>query len=182
MEPVVSTDVGANCSGCGEIVWTMPVDEPHAEGLREALERAGWRCTRQRMAVYDHLVHATTSGFGHPSAEDVYTAVRKVIPSISLATVYKALEALVAAKLVVKLSGDQGTARFDARGENHYHLRCVKTGSVQDLETRFDPDLITKIDPLLTETLQDQGFRVTGYRLEILGYFEGDGTPSSNSG
>ncbi len=158
----------------------MAVALPHVDALRDALERAGWRCTRQRIAVYDHLVRATTEGLGHPSAEDVYTAVRQAIPSISLATVYKALEALVASDLVVKLSGDEGSARYDARGENHYHLRCLKTGSVRDLETRFDPELIAKLDPALTASLQDQGFHVTGYRLEIVGYFEGekDGAPA----
>ena len=43
-------------------------------------------------AVYDYL----TESRHHPTAEDVYHAVRSTIPKISLATVYKALESLVA--------------------------------------------------------------------------------------
>ncbi|MBX6311645.1 MAG: hypothetical protein IRY99_01780, partial [Isosphaeraceae bacterium] len=57
----------------------------------------------------------------------------------------------------------------------HYHLRCLRSGRVQDLPTPFDPDLITRLDPDLAARLRDQGFHVTGYRLELVGYFEGEG-------
>src|SRR5262249_13117679 len=59
--------------------------------LRQALAEAGWRFTRQREAVYAYLRSVDC----HPSAEQVYAAVKEQIPHISLATVYKALEALV---------------------------------------------------------------------------------------
>src|SRR5437764_11326388 len=87
--------------------------------LRQALARAGWRFTRQRAAVFDYL-RAVDS---HPTAEDVYTAVRHEIPTISLATVYKALEALVDAKLAAKIAHADGPARYDCRSDSHYHIR-----------------------------------------------------------
>src|SRR3990170_3774662 len=90
-----------------------------ATGGRGRLEAAGWRCTPQRVAVFDFLCRAQS----HPTAEDVYRAVRRQIPRISLATVYKALEALVAAKLASKLTNGDGSARYDCRAEDHYHLR-----------------------------------------------------------
>ena len=126
------------------------------------------------MAVYDHLCRAADDAQGHPSAEEVFRVVRDSIPNVSLATVYKALEALVACGLVTKLSADDGSARYDARGEEHYHLRDLRTGMVRDLATPYDPDLITKIDPDLTRSLADQGFRLTGYRLELVGYFSNE--------
>jgi Fe2+ or Zn2+ uptake regulation protein len=136
--------------------------------LRQALEDAGLRCTSQRLAVYDHLGGAVH----HPTAEDVYQAVRTQLPRISLATVYKALEALVAIGAATRLTASDGTgpARYDARSDSHYHFRCLNTGAVHDLPTRFDPDLITKLDPHLAGDLEKQGFRITGYRLELLGY------------
>src|ERR687883_126369 len=88
--------------------------------LRPALEQAGWRYTRQRAAVFDYLRAADC----HPTAEQVFTAVRRQIPNISLATVYKALEALVDARLAHRIAGASGPARYDGRGEAHYHLRC----------------------------------------------------------
>ena len=138
------------------------------ETLRRVLEAAGCRCTRQRAAVYEYLCSATH----HPSAEDVYRGVLPALPRISLATVYKALEALVSSGLAAKLTHDDGSARYDARGEPHYHLRCLRSGVVEDLPTPFDPDLIGKLDPELRERLLEVGFRVTGYRLELIGYYQ----------
>src|SRR5947207_2832478 len=100
-------------------------------GLRAALESAGWRCTPQREAVYAHLSRAPH----HPTAEEVYQGVKATIPKISLATVYKALEALVAAGLVTKLAAGDTSARYDARSDLHYHLRCLRSGAVEDLAT-----------------------------------------------
>jgi Fur family transcriptional regulator, peroxide stress response regulator len=138
------------------------------EQLRRALEAAGLRCTPQRLAVYDQL----GAGLYHPTAEEVFHAVRVKIPKISLATVYKSLEALVAIGAATRLTAADGTssARYDARSEDHYHFRCLRTGAVSDLPARFDPDLIAKLDPHLEEALARQGFKVTGYRLELLGY------------
>ena len=138
--------------------------------LRTALEAVGWRCTRQRSAVYHHLARLAEA-HAHPTAEDLYQAVRQDLPSISLATVYKALEALVTSGLVTKLPGGDGSARYDGRPGDHYHLRCVRTGSVEDLPTRFDPDLVAKLDPNLRRDLEARGFHVIGYRLELVGYF-----------
>lgn len=139
-----------------------------SDELRRALERSGWRFTRQREAVYDHLRAVQT----HPTAEEVYVAVRRQIPKISLATVYKALEALVDADVAAKLPHADGPARYDCRNDAHYHLHCLKTGEIRDLDIPFDPGLPHKIDPHLVEDLRAQGFEVTGYRLELLGHFQ----------
>jgi Fur family transcriptional regulator, peroxide stress response regulator len=150
--------------------------------LRATLEASGWRLTRQRVAVYDQLQRADH----HPTAEDVYQKVKAIIPSISLATVYKALDALVVSGLATRLMATNGSARYDARGDHHYHLRCVRTGIVEDVPTTFDPDLIAKLDPGLGPKLADLGFHVTGYRLELVGFYEdeasikrADGDPNS---
>jgi len=144
---------------------TPPMSD--AKQLRAALEKAGWRFTRQRAAVFDYL----SSVESHPTAEEVYVAVRQELPKISLATVYKALEALVDCHLANKLASSEGPARYDSHCDGHYHLRCLKTGKVQDLPARFDPELLHKIDPHLLEHLQAMGFQVTGYRLEVMGHF-----------
>lgn len=139
------------------------------DALRATLEGGGHRYTRQRQAIYEVLVAAD----GHPTADDVFQAVRGRLPRISLATVYKALEAFADCGLVVKLAAADGSARYDSRGDDHYHCRCLRTGRVEDLPTAFDPDLIARLDPELADRLRDRGFRVTGYRLELLGYFDG---------
>lgn len=149
----------------------VPLSPEEATRLRSALEAAGCRFTRQRAAVFNYLksVHI------HPTAEEVFTAVRPEVPSISLATVYKSLEALVACKLAAKLSLGDGPARYDCRTDKHYHIRCLKTGQVRDLDASGAGDLdglLGKLDPHLVENLAKDGFKVTDYRLELLGYFE----------
>jgi Fur family transcriptional regulator, peroxide stress response regulator len=139
-----------------------------SEELHSALARAGLRYTRQREAVFTYL----RSTDAHPTADQVFAAVRQQIPSVSLATVYKALEALVEAGLSTKLCDSTGPARFDGRCDRHYHLHCQRTGQVRDLETPYDPGLPFKLDPSLVDSLRRQGFRITGHRLEILGRFE----------
>jgi Fe2+ or Zn2+ uptake regulation protein len=135
--------------------------------LRRALEKAGWRFTRQRAAVYSYLRMVAT----HPTAEQVYLAVRQDVPNISLATVYKALEALVEVKLAAKLAASEGPARYDCRSEDHYHLRCLESGEVRDLPLPYDPELPAKLSPRLVEELRRQGFEITGHRLELLGHY-----------
>src|SRR5262245_1708026 len=98
----------------------METHKPHCstEDLRLALERAGWRFTRQRAEVYEHL-RAVES---HPTAEQIFASVRRRIPNISLATVYKALDALVDAGLAARLADEAGGAvRYDGKPEPHYH-------------------------------------------------------------
>src|SRR5258708_7028984 len=94
------------------------------DDLRVALEAAGWRCTAQRAAVYALLGRAEH----HPTAEEVYHGVKATLPRISLATVYKALETLVASGLATRLTAADGAARYDARSDHHYHLRCLRSG------------------------------------------------------
>ena len=136
--------------------------------LRGVLEASGRRFTPQRSAVYSYLAKVEH----HPTAEDVYQGVKPKIPNISLATVYKSLEALVEAGLAAKLDTGCGSARYDARSDRHYHFRCLRSGAVEDLSTPFDPELIAKLDPSLGRSLADRGFQVTGYRLELVGFFK----------
>jgi Fe2+ or Zn2+ uptake regulation protein len=130
-----------------------------AEGrLREALEANGQRFTEQRAAVYRFLLHTNQ----HPSADEVFTSVRQVIPDISLATVYKSLETLVSCGLASKLTYGDGSARYDGRTDPHPHARCLACGAVLDLPGRLDAGALADLGEL-------PGFSVEGYRVEVVG-------------
>jgi Fe2+ or Zn2+ uptake regulation protein len=128
--------------------------------LRHALEESGQRFTEQRSAVYKTLV-ATDK---HPTADEVFLSVRRNLPGISLATVYKSLETLVGCGLAVKLTYGDGSARYDGRTDPHHHARCVACGKVTDIEGSIPGPQV--------ESLREaaDGFMVTGYRLELTGY------------
>ena len=76
--------------------------------LREALEASGQRFTEQRAAIFRYLAHTDV----HPTADEVFLAVRQDLPALSLATVYKSLETLVGCGLAVKLSYADHSARY----------------------------------------------------------------------
>ena len=126
--------------------------------LRHALESKGQRYTEQRASVYRFLLGTTA----HPTADEVFTAVRAEIPDISLATVYKSLEALVGCELAMKLTYGDAAARYDARTDPHPHARCTVCGSVFDVPGRLDARLLDSLGAL-------RGFVVQGYRLELVG-------------
>jgi Fur family transcriptional regulator, peroxide stress response regulator len=130
--------------------------------LRAALEGSGQRYTEQRAAVYGYL-RGTTS---HPTADDVFTAVRTEIPDISLATVYKSLETLVGCGLARKLTYGDGSARYDGRTDPHHHARCVACGAVMDVPGRLEAGVLEGLGPV-------PGFEVEGYRLELVGVCKG---------
>ncbi len=126
--------------------------------LREALEATGQRFTEQRAAVYRFLAGTLE----HPTADEVFTSVRVQIPDISLATVYKALETLVSCGLASKLSYGDGSARYDARTDDHCHSRCLRCGTVRDL-----PGDGASVPLPSVET--GDGFLIQGFRVEVIG-------------
>lgn len=126
--------------------------------LREALEANGQRFTEQRAAVYRFL-RATDA---HPTADEVFTAVRGEISDISLATVYKALETLVSCGLAIKLTYGDGSARYDGRTDDHCHSRCLRCGIVRDV-----PDHVQAV--VTPPASVGDGFTIQGYRLEVVG-------------
>lgn len=135
-----------------------------AEGRRLALRRMldsrGANFTRQREAVFDYLRRVGH----HPTAEDVFVAVRSELPKISLATVYKNLEALVACGAASKLTYGDSAARYEIRTDHHYHSRCLKCGLITDVIPAGAAEQLPRL------IKAPSGFKVEDYRIELLGY------------
>jgi Fur family transcriptional regulator, peroxide stress response regulator len=128
--------------------------------LRHALEASGQRFTEQRAAVYRYLVATDT----HPTADEVLFAVRRELPTISLATVYKSLETLVGCGLAVKLTYTDDSSRYDGRTDPHHHARCLGCGRVNDLPGQLPKREIEALGK------RASNFTVVGYRFEVSGY------------
>ena len=128
--------------------------------LRRALQSSGQRFTEQRAAVYRYLASTDI----HPTADEVFLAVRSDLDGISLATVYKSLETLVGCGLAVKLNYSDGSARYDGRLDPHYHSRCLACGSVTDIPGEVAGSEIQSLSGRATD------FQVIGYSLELTGY------------
>ncbi len=96
---------------------------------------AGMNVTPQRIAVYRALLESEE----HPTPEMLYRRVARKMPSLSLATIYKTLDALVSVGLIRSVPVVADKRRFDANDDAHHHLVCSGCGKVRDYYTHdFD--------------------------------------------
>jgi len=88
------------------------------------------RLTRQRKAVLEVVKRA----HNHPDAAWIYQEVRKVVPKVSLGTIYRTLEALVEEGYLIPITKAGEATRYDANLHPHLHLVCQGCGAIVDLE------------------------------------------------
>jgi Fe2+ or Zn2+ uptake regulation protein len=116
------------------------------------------RRSHQREAILDYL----RSTRRHPTAEDTFLAVRRRIPSISLATIYRNLGQLVTAGLARELPGRGQGKRFDADLEPHHHFICECCGKVEDVY----PGLPSSVKEAMIKSIDHP---VNEFRLQFYG-------------
>jgi len=103
------------------------------EQFRELSSKHGLAVTHQRQVIYEAVV----ASHGHHSPESVYAAVRRRIPSISLATVYNNLRLFIESGLLREVTPHASTLRVDGNLEPHHHLVCSRCKMVQDIDADF---------------------------------------------
>ncbi|MHB2017516.1 MAG: Fur family transcriptional regulator [Candidatus Xenobia bacterium] len=101
--------------------------------LCERLRSKGYAVTPQRRTIFEVLEGVTH----HPTAEEVFDEVRKRLPDVSLATVYKTLNELVAMGEILELNFHDDRARYDPKTRQHHHLRCQECGRLEDVDADF---------------------------------------------
>lgn len=101
--------------------------------LPDRLAARGWRITPQRRAVIETLAGQHV----HLSADQVHAAARRIVPEVSLATVYNTLNELVGMGEISEIHLTDGNARYDPKtGPDHHHLLCEGCGLIFDVEPR----------------------------------------------
>ncbi len=89
------------------------------------------RITNQREIILEELKRLKT----HPTADELYEVVKKRLPRISIATVYRNLERLSEAGIIHKLEYGGRQKRFDGDVRPHSHVFCVRCGRISDVDT-----------------------------------------------
>ena len=87
----------------------------------------GWRCTAQRLAVFD-FVH---ENYAHPDVDEVWTHVQSSMPSVTRESVYRILNEFSSRGIVRRLD-HIASARYDGQVGPHGHFFCVHCGGIQD--------------------------------------------------
>ena len=101
------------------------------------------RKSKQRDAIINELC----SRYDHPTAMELYLAVREQIPNLSLGTLYRNLSQLEENGQVIRIP-DGSTDRFDGNINPHAHFKCITCGNVYDLMS-FNSDSLTFSDEII---------------------------------
>ncbi len=115
------------------------------------------RMTNQREIILRELKKSQA----HPTADELYEQVKKFMPRISLATVYRNLEILSDVGMIRKLEISGRQRRFDGETEEHNHIYCVECHRIDNLT----------IDDMQIELPKGKtnGYTIVGQRLEVTG-------------
>ena len=96
--------------------------------LVQAIRDRGGKVTPQRVMIYRALEADTT----HPTAEAIHERIRETLPMVSLTTVYKTLNELVAIGELRRFDVN-GVSHFDTRTDPHAEVVCLRCNAVADV-------------------------------------------------
>ena len=127
--------------------------------LLALFRKNGYKATTQRLAIYNFLI----SREDHPSADQIYQALKNDYPTISLGTVYKTLDLLGELGLVQKLGFTEDRVRYDPDMELHINMVCTNCGRIYDYKAE-------NVKELWNVIISDIGIKPKGQRIDI--YYE----------
>lgn len=104
------------------------------------------KVTPQRTTIYSYLLSTSI----HPNVDTIYKNIKPIIPTISLATVYKTLNIFVESNLIKDLNVCEDNFRYDANLKPHGHIKCNSCNTIYDIDLKnilnLDSILNYKID------------------------------------
>jgi Fur family transcriptional regulator, ferric uptake regulator len=127
--------------------------------VAERLHAAGERVTRQRLLIADAL----GAQGRRVTAQELWERLRRRDRGIGRATVFRTLEALVAAGVARRLEQDGHVYGYVAcQPEHHHHLACDRCGRVEEIGEAY-------IRPVAERVAADLGFAIDDARLDFYG-------------
>ncbi|QQS51205.1 MAG: transcriptional repressor [Bacteroidota bacterium] len=134
-----------------------------AEEISNKLFGKGLKVTPQRIAVFAAIVKLNN----HPTVDNIIEYIRKNNPNISIATVYKVLDALVENKLIQKVKTEKDVMRYDAILESHHHIYFSDSDRIEDY---VDEELNNLLSSYF-EKKKIPGFKIEDIKLQIIGKY-----------
>jgi Fur family ferric uptake transcriptional regulator len=120
------------------------MDKAYTKALRER----GVRITPQRALIWQVLAESGA----HFTADELWEQVRTSLPGLEVSTVYRSLQALQEAGLVVESRLPEGPMVFEARSGTHPHLVCEACDRIFHLE---DPQLGFQVADILSKASEE---------------------------
>ena len=129
------------------------------EAFDAYLARLGLRQTKQRKIIVEAVILIGP----HVDAEAITARPRQIDKSIGLATVYRTLQLMTAAGLLLEHSFTKDRSTFEFVGpdkEHHDHLICNQCGCIVE----FCDDSLEELQEQIALKL---GFRLKSHRMEL---------------
>jgi Fur family peroxide stress response transcriptional regulator len=115
------------------------------------------KVTPQRLAIVELMEKN-----GHISIDDLYQQILDSFPTISLATLYKNLNSMVATGFVTEVKINGLKSKYELTKSAHSHLICERCKSVEDIFI----DASTLMQHLADQT----NFKATATSIQIFGH------------
>ena len=108
----------------------MDLTDPHVQELL----KKNITPSHQRVMILKYLLDNQC----HPTVDQIFSALRDQIPTLSKATTYNTLHVLIEAKLVRVLSIEEHETRYDILMEDHGHFKCSSCGRIYNFAVDFN--------------------------------------------
>lgn len=115
--------------------------------------------TLQREAILKMLAELNN----HPTADEIYMNLRKIMPQISLATVYRNLEIMAKTGKIKKLETPD-RKHYDAETAKHFHVFCPTCGKISNARL----DALYQLKDDIDREIQHLGF--DDCKFELISY------------
>jgi Fe2+ or Zn2+ uptake regulation protein len=93
------------------------------------LREHGINPSAQRVAVARYVLHTDE----HPSADEIWTRVKRRFPHVSRATVYNTVNLFVEKGLLRQFALTEGRVVFDPKTDDHHHFIDEESGNIHDV-------------------------------------------------
>lgn len=103
----------------------------------DRLTAKGIKPSQQRLEILKYLM----THYTHPTVEEVYNALAKRMPTLSLTTVYNTLRMFAERKVAQMLTIDDHRVCYDGQTQPHVHFFCRRCGKVLDLPGVVAPEV-----------------------------------------
>lgn len=114
--------------------------------------------SKQREIILNEVMNSHL----HPTADNIYTNLKKDNPELSLGTVYRNLSQLTKYGIISKLSITGQSDRFDRNINPHAHLICEKCNNIFDVESDSICEFINNLSHEQNLTILDYNLVLNG--------------------
>lgn len=124
----------------------------------------GLKITPQRKLILDEFLKLK----GHVNTDEFYRLIKKKMPSIGYATVYRTLKLFKESGTALEIDVGDGAKRYESRTDiksHHDHIYCLSCGKIEEFRDE-------QIEILQDKIANKLGYQIVNHILQLSGYCE----------